>query len=202
MRSWLPLVLFVAVVAYITMYKPEWHNVLAWKNILLGIVCYCIGELISYYKVIERLEGKKVLVVVLFIVGSCTGLYNGGLSIYGCSYGRSVYLLAAASISISISLMSMFRQGDGCIPEWLSLLGRCSLFIMVSHYFFMHVAVCLISRLGVSNAFSQTVAGLIIVSVYLLYFKLLAVTRLQSKIPDCLGGYIVNRKFERNHLND
>lgn len=200
-RSCFPMTLFAVVVACVAMLKPEWHNVLAWKNIVFGIVCYCIGEAISHYKIIERLDGKIAIVIALFVVGSCIGLYNGGLSIYGCSYGRSIYLLAVASVFMSISLMALFRHGENYLPEWLSLLGRCSLFIMVSHYFILYIAVRLICWLGVSNTLSQTVAGLIMVSIYLFYFKLLAMTHLQSRIPDYLGGYVLSRDLKRDRFN-
>lgn len=197
-KSCVPLVVFVLFVAIVSAYKPEWHNVFAWRNVLVGVVCYCLGEAVFYLGLVDKLASRLSAVLFFLLVGSCVAFLNGGLSIYGCRYGRSIGLLAVASVTISISLMVIFSCAESRVPKSFVLLGKCSLFIMVSHYFALKIFGALLRSLDLHPVSAGILEAVIVLVCYQAYFSLLSMLRVDAKLPDWLGGcHLENKKGKR-----
>ena len=191
-KSYIPLFLFGVVVLCICVIFPNVSNALAWRNVFLGITCVGIGESLARYNVVEKAVRNRTAPIAMLVLGSVVGICNGPVSIYGCYYGRTVWMLAIASILISIALMAIFKRCEHVFPAWLGLLGRCSLFIMVSHYFALLIIGRVVYKiLGTDpdNIFCQLGLGVLILCAYLLYFKVLSVCNLNYRLPDYLGGF-------------
>lgn len=74
----------------------------------------------------------------------------------------------------------------------IGLLGRCSLFIMVSHYFALQIFGRVLSKVlhtDTRSVFQGLVLGVSIVCAYFLYFKMLSMFKLNHRVPDFLGGF-------------
>lgn len=188
-KTYLPIAAFIAAMFSVRFFCPSITNAFAWKNIVLGVVCYGLGEMIARYSIIEKLSSLKFAALVLLVIGSVIGVLNGGVSTYACHYGRSIWLLFIASVLISVALMAIFKKYEGKIPSWFAILGRCSLFIMVSHYFALSIFGKLLGNFFKMNVFTQCFEGVVILACYLVYFHLLSRMKLNTKLPDWLGGY-------------
>ena len=188
--GYVPLVIFLLIPIGVQFFYPESSNAFGWKNILFGCLCYGIGETIARFQFIEKLCSRRIMPIMLLIIGSLIGLYNGSLSTYACWYGRSIIFLIIASTMISVALMLLFRQFERRIPAVFGLLGKCSLFIMVSHYFLLKTCAKIIPTfVPLNNICIQLVEGLLILVAYVGYFKIIEYLKIDKHLPDWLGGY-------------
>ena len=189
MSGYVPLVVFLSVPIGVQFLYPEIPNALGWKNILFGCLCYGIGEMIARFSIVEKLSSYRAMPIMLLIIGSFIGLYNGPLSTYMCAYGRSIIFLFIASTMISVALMILFRRFEQRIPVVFGLLGKCSLFIMVSHYFPFRTCANIIPMfVPLNNICVQLVEGVLILVAYVGYFKVIEHLKVGKHLPDYLGG--------------
>lgn len=189
-KTYIPLGGFLTVSIGVRLLIPSAYNAFGWKNVLFGTICYGIGEMICRLSIVEHVCYSKILSPVIFAAGSIVGCYNGFVSTYACCYGHSVVLLFISSILISVSLMALFKQFELMSPSWLALLGRCSLFIMVSHCFILTCCRKMLMRdISLNNALIQVLEGVMALGLYLVYFKISSCLKISHLLPDYFGGY-------------
>lgn len=136
-------------------------NVMAYRQVYLGIVFYEIGYLFWQYDVPNWLERHLMLCPALLCLGMVAGVANGQVSIYGSSI-QSVPLLIVSAICLSLCAMLAVRK----YMSWFSpqYLGG-GIFVLCSHYYFLYLWHALAKKfaLGTGILLSSVVACLVFV---------------------------------------
>ena len=111
-------------------------NIMAYRQVYLGIVFYEIGSLFCLYDILRWLECHWTFCPVLLCMGIGAGVANGQVSIYS-SLIQNVPLLIVSAICLSLCTMFIVRKYMSWVPSQFFKGGGG--FILCSHYFFLYL---------------------------------------------------------------
>lgn len=166
----------------------EGHNVILKFGIVpMGIVYFCIGNMCKKYYFFEKIYNirKWIFLVSIIINGIFGVLLNSRISVINCYYDNYIYSILAGISGIMIYYMISNYINDvwalrykifNYINVWLKRIGKDSMIIMCSQYFFFRLY-NLISQTDIWHmrntvkAFVVAICTIIFVEVISYFFK-------------------------------